>query len=115
MSHNYIKNAVEFFERGKREYEEGLRERDLIKVRKGCEEIFHSLVELSDGILKENGYSIPEDHMTRAELLRNFGMHKLYAWTKEYLHDACYYSGIVKEKLLKEAIEAINTEIRKRI
>lgn len=51
MQNEYLKKAVEFFERGKVEYEEGLKENDTIKVREGCEKVFHAIVELSDGII----------------------------------------------------------------
>ncbi|MFQ6056578.1 MAG: hypothetical protein ACE5J3_11415 [Methanosarcinales archaeon] len=111
----YTKKAIEFYNRGIKEYKEGLKERDTIKTRKGCEEIFHALVELSDGILTEHGYPRPEDHTLRMELLKKFGMHRKYGWIKEYLHNNCYYSGIIREILLEEAIEAVDTEIKKRI
>ncbi|HID27330.1 MAG: hypothetical protein ACE5KT_07605 [Methanosarcinales archaeon] len=114
MQNRYLKKAVEFFERGKVEYEEGLKENDTIKVREGCEKVFHAIVELSDGIISEHGYPIPEDHATRAELLQQFGMHKLYYWIKGSLHDSCYYSGSIKKKLIEEAIESVNDEIKKR-
>lgn len=112
---NYFKNAEEFFNRGKKEYEEGLKKRDTIKIREGCEKIFHAFVELSDGILTEQGYPIPEDHATRKELLLKFRMHKTYGWVKDTLHSECYYSGIIKKSLLDNAIESVDTEIKKRI
>jgi len=114
MNH-YTKKAIEFYNRGIKEYNEGLKERDTIKTRKGCEEIFHALVELSDGIITEHGYPRPEDHTTRAEVLENFGMDTTYNWIKERLHNEGYYSGIIKEKYLEKAIKAVDTEIKKRI
>jgi len=42
-------------------------------------------------------------------------MDTTYNWIKEYLHNNCYYSGIIREILLEEAIEAVDTEIKKRI
>ncbi|MFQ6057035.1 MAG: hypothetical protein ACE5J3_13765 [Methanosarcinales archaeon] len=111
---HYIKKAKEFFELGKKEYEDGIKNGEIIKIRQGCKKIWNALVELSDGIITENGYPIPEDHATRAEILQKFGMHRLYDWTKESLHNRCYYSGIIKEKLLEDAIASIEYEIKKR-
>lgn len=111
----YLKKAEEFFLRGKVEYEEGLQENDVIKVSEGCEKIFHALVELSNAIFTENGIPLPEDHVTRTELLREFdGLDKLYGWTKDRLHNYCYYSGIIRKKLIEDAIIAIDAEIKKR-
>ncbi|MFQ6072089.1 MAG: hypothetical protein ACE5KT_05230 [Methanosarcinales archaeon] len=115
MSNNYFKNAKEFFNRGKKEYEDGFKEGDMVKIREGCEKIFHSFVELSDGILAEHGYLIPEDHVTRKELLMHFALHRIYEWLKGTLHSECYYSGIIRKKLLDDAIEVVDTEIKKRM
>ncbi|MFQ6055819.1 MAG: hypothetical protein ACE5J3_07555, partial [Methanosarcinales archaeon] len=62
MENDYFRKAVEFFDRGRKEYVDGLRERDTLKVREGCEKIFHSFVELSNGILSEHGIQIPKNH-----------------------------------------------------
>ncbi|MFQ6073065.1 MAG: hypothetical protein ACE5KT_10255 [Methanosarcinales archaeon] len=111
----YLKKAEEFFLRGKVEYEEGLQENDVIKVREGCEKIFHALVELTNGVLVEHGVPIPEDHATRVENLVDYnGLNRLYGWTKDTLHSTCYYSGIIKQKQLTDAINAIEAEIKKR-
>ncbi|MFQ6073168.1 MAG: hypothetical protein ACE5KT_10785 [Methanosarcinales archaeon] len=115
MDNNYFKKAEDFFNRGRKEYEEGFKERDMVKIREGCEKIFHSFVELSNGILREHGYPIPEDHIKGMELLENFGMDTTYGWIKEYLHNTCYYSGIVRRGLLDKAIETVDTEIKKRM
>lgn len=65
-----FQKAEEFFKRGKAEYEEGLKEKDTIKIQQGCEKVFHALVELSNAVLEEHGIEIPEDHDIRAERLQ---------------------------------------------
>ncbi|HID26906.1 MAG TPA: hypothetical protein EYP22_03570 [Methanosarcinales archaeon] len=114
MNNNYFKKAEDFFNRGRKEYEEGFKERDMVKIREGCEKIFHSFVELSNAIFKDHGIPIPEDHVTRSELLQQFKMHMTYDFAKERLHNTCYYSGIIKKNYLDIAIDAVETEIKKR-
>ncbi|MFQ6119132.1 MAG: hypothetical protein ACE5KE_04490 [Methanosarcinales archaeon] len=114
MGKEYFKRAEEFFRHGKKEYEEGLKEKDLIKAQQGCEKVFHSLVELSNAVLEEHGISIPEDHDIRAEKLIEFGMEGLYDRAKERLHNRCYYAGIIKEKLIEGVMDSIEMEIKKR-
>jgi len=112
---DYIKKAREFYLRGKLEYEEGLEEKDTVKVRKGCEEIFHSFVELSNGILSEHGIQIPKNHKERAKGLDTFGLGITYDSVKERLHDTCYYNGIVDKTYLDISIKIVDSEIKKRI
>ncbi|HID28338.1 MAG TPA: hypothetical protein EYP22_11130 [Methanosarcinales archaeon] len=81
MQNGYFKRTEEFFKCGKKEYEEGFKENDTIKIQEGCEKVcatFHSLVELSNAILAEYGVPIPEDHIKRSELLQQFGLSWLY-------------------------------------
>ncbi|MFQ6056223.1 MAG: hypothetical protein ACE5J3_09630 [Methanosarcinales archaeon] len=113
MNDSYIEKAKEFFERGKREYEEGLKERDAIKVREGCEKIFHSFVEISNGILSEHGIQIPKDHIERSQKLDTLGLGTTYDSVKERLHDTCYYGEIIKPDWLKHAIDSIREEIER--
>jgi len=42
-------------------YEDGFKEEKLIKIREGCEKIFHSLIELSNGIIAEHGMPLPKN------------------------------------------------------
>ncbi|MFQ6055320.1 MAG: hypothetical protein ACE5J3_04985 [Methanosarcinales archaeon] len=114
MQNEYFKKAEEYFKRGKEEYEKGLKERDVIKVSEGCEKVFHSLVELSNAIFSEHGIPLPEDHINRIDRLQEFGMHRLYGWAQITLHNYCYYTGLIKEKLINDAIDAIEQEIKKR-
>ncbi|MFQ6072100.1 MAG: hypothetical protein ACE5KT_05285 [Methanosarcinales archaeon] len=111
---DYTKKAIEFYNKGTREYEEGLKTKDTIKVREGCEKIFHAFVELSNGILIEHGYPIPKNHVIRSENLSALGLGATYDHVKERLHDTCYYDGIIREKYLVDAIKIVNTEIKKR-
>jgi len=127
---DYTKKAIEFYNKGIREYKEGLKEKETIKVREGCEKIFHAFVELSNGILIEQhrplacplgvgaradaGYPIPKNHVIRSENLSALGLGATYDHVKERLHDTCYYDGIIREKYLEDAIEIVNTEIKKR-
>ena len=61
MKNEYFKKAKEFFTRSKEEYEDGFKEEKLIKIREGCEKIFHSLIELSNGIIAEHGMPLPKN------------------------------------------------------
>jgi len=114
-NNEYLKRAEDFFEAGKKEYEYGLKNGDTLKIREGCEKVFHALVELSNAILSEHGIPKPKSHVERAEKLQQFGLDQLYDWTKERLHDTCYYEGLVRTSLLKPAIDSIEQEIKRRM
>ncbi|MFQ6055354.1 MAG: hypothetical protein ACE5J3_05155 [Methanosarcinales archaeon] len=113
MENDYFRKAVEFLERGKKEYEDGLKERDTIKIREGCKKVFHALVELSNGILSEHGIQLPENHKDRSKVLDTFGLDTTYDWIKERLHDTCYYGEVIDPKWLKKAIDTVEEEINR--
>ncbi|MFQ6054685.1 MAG: hypothetical protein ACE5KT_08620 [Methanosarcinales archaeon] len=112
---NYFKKAIEFYDYGIKEYNTGLKERNDIKIREGCEKIFHSFVELSNGIISEHGYQIPKNHVMRSEILSSLGLGTLYDHVMKRLHDTCYYDGIIRKKYIEDAIEVVENEIKKRM
>lgn len=69
MKNEYFKKAKDFFTRGKKEYEYGFKANDTLKIREGCEKIFHSLIELSNGIIAERGMPLPKNPLERSDLL----------------------------------------------
>ncbi|MFQ6073306.1 MAG: hypothetical protein ACE5KT_11510 [Methanosarcinales archaeon] len=115
MENDYFRKVIEFFDRGRKEYEDGLRERDTLKVREGCEKIFHSFVELSNGILSEHGIQIPKNHIERSKRLDTIGLGSTYDWIKERLHNICYYEGVIEVDWLKSAIDSVKAEIERRV
>jgi len=52
----HLRSAQEFHEIGLREYEEGRKSGDLLRMREGCEKVFHAYVEASSALIQKQGF-----------------------------------------------------------
>jgi len=118
----HLKSAEEFYKIGLREYEEGKRSGDLLRMREGCEKVFHSFVEGSSALIQKRGFPEPESHADRAEALYKLGESKLIEAGDNaflYLHKYAYYDWRMLPKVdesikgVEEALNYIRRKIRK--
>lgn len=115
----HLKKAQRLVEQGESKYSKAQEIDEEFEVRKrsaeGCEDVFHSLVELSESILKKHGMRA-KDHEERKQKLRDIGkrdLARLYGEAKDSLHTACYYEQRTKP-YHKDVIDAVKQEIQKR-
>lgn len=115
----HLKSAEEFYKIGLREYEEGRRKGDLLRMREGCEKVFHAFVEASSALIQKRGFPEPESHADRAEALYKLGESKLIGAGDNaflYLHKYAYYDWRMLPKVdesIKGVEEALNYIRRK--
>jgi hypothetical protein len=115
----HLRSAEEFYQKGLREYEEGKKSGDLLKMREGCEKVFHAYVEASSALIKKRGFPEPESHADRAEALYKLGEKGLIETGDQaflYLHKYAYYDWRILPKVdesIKGVKEALDNVRRK--
>jgi len=115
----HLRSAEEFYKIGLREYEEGKRVGDLLRMREGCEKVFHAYIEASSALIQKRGLPEPESHAERAEILYKLGEQKLIEAGDEaflYLHKYAYYDWRILPKVdesMKGVEETLNYIRRK--
>lgn len=114
----HLKKAKQLADQGKSKYVKAQEKDEEFEVRKrsaeGCEDVFHSLVELSESILKKHNIKA-KSHEERKQKLRDIGrtdLARLYGEAKDSLHTACYYEQQTKP-YHKDIIDEIKKEIEK--
>ena len=115
----HLRSAEEFYKIGLMEYEEGKRTGDLLKMREGCEKVFHAYVEVSSALIQKRGFPEPESHADRVETLYKLGEKELIEAGDNaflYLHKYAYYDWRILPKVgetIKGVEEALNHVRRK--
>lgn len=115
----HLRSAEEFYEAGMREYQEGRRSGDLMRMREGCEKVFHAYVEACAALIQKRGLPEPEDHRERFERLDKLGEKMLIDvgdLTFLYLHHYGYYLGMIRPQIddgMKKVEEALRYVRRK--
>lgn len=115
-----LAKAEELLEEGKTKYEalEAL-EGELGTIKRaatGCENVFHSLVEVAEAILSKHGL-MAQTHMERREKLREIGrddLADLYAIAKDDLHTSGYY-GQQFNSIQKNTLERVEKKVKEEI
>ncbi|KXA96374.1 hypothetical protein AKJ37_05410 [candidate division MSBL1 archaeon SCGC-AAA259I09] len=115
---DHLKKAKQLIEQGELKYRKAQEIDKEFEVRKrsaqGCEDVFHSLVELSESILKRHGIKA-KSHEERKQKLRDIGrkdLARLYGEAKDSLHTAGYYEQ-QKKLYHKDVIDTVKKEIEK--
>jgi hypothetical protein len=104
----HLRSAEEFYKIGLMEYEEGKRSGDLLRMREGCEKVFHAYVEASSALIQKHGFPEPESHADRIETLYKLGEKDLIEAGDQaflYLHKYAYYDW----RILPKADESIKS------
>ncbi len=116
----HLKNAENYYEIGVKEYQEGRRTGDLIRMREGCEKVFHAYVEACASLIHKGGLPEPESHGERAEVLYKLGEKRLIEIGRDalvFLHKYAYYDSRMLfeniEESMKDVEEAIDYVRRK--
>ena len=116
---DHLRSAEEFYEAGLREYEEGRKTGNLMKMREGCEKFFHAYVEACAALIQKRGFPEPDDHRERFEILDKLGEKTLIEvgdLAFLYLHRYGYYLGLIRPQVdegIKRVDEAIKYVRRK--
>jgi len=111
---DHFKSAEEFYAAGVKEYEEGRHRGDLLRIREGCEKIFHAYEEVTAALVQKHGFPEPDSHGERWEALDKIGERRLIEigdFVFLYLHQYGYYGGKIRpevEKSIEEVKEAID-------
>lgn len=115
-----VTKAEKLLEEGKTKYEalEDLEEEleTVKRASEGCENVFHSLVEVSEVILSKHGQTA-RTHIERMDKLRKIGrgdLADLYAIAKDHLHTAGYY-GQQFNTIQKHTLERVERKIMEEI
>jgi hypothetical protein len=115
----HIENSLKFYDLGVREYEEGKMKGDLIKMREGCEKIFHAYVEACSALIQKYGLPEPDSHEERWKSLYEKGEGELIEVGDRaflYLHVYGYYKSTIRlevEETIKDVDRAIKYVKRK--
>ena len=115
----HLRSANEFYEIGFREYQEGKKSGDLLRMREGCEKVFHAYVEASSALIQKRGFPEPESHADRAETLYKLGEKELIEAGDQaflYLHKYAYYDWRILPRVdesIKSVKEALDHVRRK--
>jgi len=117
---DHLKSAEDFYLKGVEEFEEGRRRGDLLRMREGCEKVFHAYVEASAALVQKRGFPEPDSHGERWETLDKIGEQKLIKigdLAFLYLHQYGYYGGKIRPevktaiKSVKEAIDYVRRKV----
>jgi len=119
----HLRSAEEFYETGMKEYQEGRRIGDLMRMREGCEKVFHAYFEACSALIQKGGLREPESHGERAEMLYKLGERRLVEIGRDalvFLHKYAYYdSRILPEdtegsmKGVEEALTHVQRKVKK--
>ena len=110
----HLRSAEDFYAIGLGEYEEGKRSGDLLRMREGCEKVFHAYVEASSALIQKRGFPEPESHADRVETLYKLGEKELIEAGDNaflYLHKYAYYDWRILPKV-DESIKGVEEALR---
>jgi len=110
----HLRSAEEFYKIGLGEYEEGKRSGDLLRMREGCEKVFHAYVEASSALIQKRGFPEPESHADGVETLYKLGEKELIEAGDNaflYLHKYAYYDWRILSKV-DESIKGVEEALR---
>jgi len=102
----HLKSGEDFYKLGVEEYGEGRRLGDLMRMREGCEKIFHAYVEAVAALVQKRGLPAPESHGERWEALDKLGEKRLIEVGDAaflYLHQYAYYGGKIRPEVDRTA------------
>jgi hypothetical protein len=109
----HVENSLKFYDLGSREYEEGRIKGDLIKMREGCEKVFHAYVEAVNALIQKYGLPEPDSHEERWRVLNEKREKELIEIGDRaflYLHVFGYYKSTIRpevEETIKDVDKAI--------
>lgn len=110
----HLRSAEEFYEIGLKEYEEGKRSGDLLRMREGCEKVFHAYVDASSALIQKRGLPEPESHADRIKALYKLGEKELIEAGDNaflYLHKYAYYDWTILPKA-DESIKGVEEALK---
>ncbi|KXA96089.1 hypothetical protein AKJ39_05090 [candidate division MSBL1 archaeon SCGC-AAA259J03] len=119
ITDEHLKKAKNLIEKGSSKYSKAQEIDEEFKVgersAEGCEDAFHSLVELSESILRRHSMTA-KGHMERKSKLEKIGrsdLARLYGDAQSDLHEACYYKQQIhprQERIIEEIKKQIEKE-----
>lgn len=101
----YLEDATRFLEEAEREFREGLRRGDLLRVRDAAEKAWNAVVQASNALLLKLMGKTPSSYWERRKMLRELervkpelagmGFRDRYGARERHLHEMVYYEGVV--------------------
>jgi hypothetical protein len=119
---DYIKEAKEFYEEAKEEFERGYGQDDKILMRDACEKGWGAIIQATNALfVKKRVERLPKSHRDRCQLLRE--MEKRYEEVKKLglvdrfmardhvLHMRGFYNGDIEPEEVRENFEKVKRYI----
>jgi len=113
----FMQYAFDFFEKGSRELDEGLRVCDHLKVRDAAEKLWNATVNAANALILHELDVVPASHWERRKLLERLedtlpeverlGLRDRYGARERYLHEMTFYGGIVDPETLRREVEKV--------
>jgi len=113
----FLKGSYEFYYAAVKELEEGIREKNTIKLRDSAEKAWNATVQAANALALKYAGLTPRSHYERRSALREveqkvpelakLGIYDRYAARSRLLHGEVFYEGVLDPNLLKVEIEKV--------
>ena len=112
----YMEDARKFLKEASREFEDGVRTGDLIKVRDAAEKAWNAVVQATNALILALTGKVPASHWERSALrelekvneeLERLGFRDRYGARERYLHETVFYEGIVNVEDVRYELEKV--------
>lgn len=101
----YLEDARRFIEEASREFEEGVKANDAVKIRDSAEKAWNAVAQASNALILKFMGRVPASHWERRRLLRELeethprvgelGFRDRYSAREKNLHELVFYDGII--------------------
>lgn len=108
----YLDEAREFYEEARREFMEGKRENNLVKLRDASEKAWGAVVLAIHELFEKRSIPIPKSHKGRRDFLRELersdpeikrrNFLDRFSARAHHLHEQCFYEGYCEADLIEE-------------
>jgi len=113
----FLKESYEFYHAAIKELEEGIREKNTVKLRDSAEKAWNAAVQAANALTLRYAGLIPRSHYERRSALREIeqkvpelaklGVYDRYAARSRLLHGEVFYEGVLDPNLLRIEIEKV--------
>jgi hypothetical protein len=113
----FIEDSWSFFRRGTEEIKEGLKDKDVLRIRDGAEKLWNAVVSAANALVLSYTDIVPASHWERRKLLdkleeedpevEKLGLRDRYGARERYLHEMTFYDGIIDPDMLRREMEKV--------
>ncbi len=118
---SFLDDAESFFERGREELEEGIKQGDQYAIRDAAEKLWNAVVSAANALILHFLGVVPASHWERRKLLERLedlvqeaeklGLRDRYGARERYLHEMTFYDGIIDVDMLRREVEKVRRYI----